>query len=127
MENGKYVLIVEDDADAAEVTCDVVEWLGYRSVVAHRGKDAIRIAREVSPEIVLLDLGLPDARGPHVARALRDGAGPGALSIIAVTGFSAPEMLEAAYGAGVDDVVVKPVTIASLRDALARARPRTAA
>lgn len=127
MENGKYVLVVEDDADAAEVTCAVVEWLGYRSVVAHRGIDAVRLARELSPEIVLLDLGLPDAPGPDVARALRDGAGVGALSIIAATGFSAPEMLAGAYAAGVDEVVVKPLTIASLRDALARVRQRTAA
>src|SRR5690242_7506636 len=100
MENGKYVLVVEDDADAAEVTCAVVEWLGYRSVVAHRGKDAIRIARELRPEIVLLDLGLPDAPGADVARALRAGPGLGAFAIVAVTGFSAPELLEAAYAAG---------------------------
>src|SRR5690348_11109989 len=93
MENGKYVLVVEDDADSAEVTCDVVEWLGYRSVVAHRGNDAIRIARELRPEVVLLDLGLPDARGADVARALRDGLGLGAFSIVAVTGFSEPDQL----------------------------------
>lgn len=127
MENGTYVLVVEDDADAAEVTSAVVEWLGYRSVCAHRGKDAVRVVREVRPEIVLLDLGLPDALGPDVARALRGAAGFEALSIIAVTGFSAPEMLAAAYAAGIDEVVVKPLTIANLRDALARVRPRTAA
>ena len=123
MENGKYVLVVEDDRDSAEVTCDVVEWLGYRSVVAHRGMDAIRLARELGPEIVLLDLGLPDARGSDVARALRDmGA-----RIVAITGFSEPERLAAAYAAGVGEVVIKPLTIAGLRDALGRARPRTAA
>lgn len=127
MELGKCVLVVEDDADAAEVTCAVVEWLGYRSVVAHRGKDAIRLAHELRPEIVLLDLGLPDAPGADVARALRDTAELEPLAIIAVTGFSAPELLAEGYAAGVDDIVIKPLAIATLGAALARARTRTAA
>lgn len=127
METGKYVLVVEDDHDAAEVTATVLEWLGHRCRVVHTAGDALRALHEHEPAIVLLDLGLPDGPGADVARALRQRPGGEAVAVIATTGFSDEARFREAVDAGVDDILIKPLTIAMVADALARVRRPVAA
>lgn len=115
------VLVVEDDLDAAEVMCLVIESLGHECRVAHCGRDAMQVVRELQPQIVMIDLGLPDQSGFELARSLRDGPNGASLHLVAVTGYGDASRPERARAAGFDDYVVKPVLIATIAQAIARA------
>jgi len=108
------VLVVEDDRDAAEITCVIVERLGHACRVAHTGEEAILLARQRVPDVAVIDLGLPDADGFEVARCLR-ALTPGlALRLVALSGYSDPRSMRKAVENGFDDYMVKPLRIERL-------------
>jgi CheY-like chemotaxis protein len=114
------VLIVEDDPDAAEVTCAMFGVLGHACNAAHSGREAIAVARASMPNLVLIDLGMPDADGFEVARQLR--ADTARAYLVAVTGYTDAHHRGRASEAGFDAYVVKPLCLATIRRMLADAR-----
>jgi DNA-binding response OmpR family regulator len=111
---GRRVLIVEDSVDSAQMMRVLFKLMGYAAQTAYDGREALKIAGTFLPEIVLLDLTLPDMTGQEVAAQIRkNGMTAGAL-IIAVSGFDEP-------GAppGVDHILVKPLDHDALRAILA--------
>jgi DNA-binding response OmpR family regulator len=121
----RRVLVVEDDMDAAEVLSIVIENLGHTCAVAHGGRDAIRLAATFDPEVVLLDIGLPDLDGLSLARALRVGVSRGAY-LVGLSGYGDPADHARASAAGLDRYLVKPLHIATIAAAIASATPRRA-
>ena len=117
--NPRCILIVDDNPDAVAVLSVALRRGGHDVHRASDGRGALDIARKHRPELVFLDLGLPQLNGFEVARALRRDLG-GGVRIIAVTGSGQQQDREAALEAGIDHYLVKPVDLAfveSLRGA----------
>jgi CheY-like chemotaxis protein len=110
----RRVLVVDDNVDAAESLSALLEAAGHAVRTAYDGPQALRLAREFEPELVLLDLGLPGMDGFEVARALR-AVGPARM--VAVTGYDQAEYRQRARDAGFDAYLVKPLDLQSLRQA----------
>lgn len=125
-EPAKYrhrVLIVDDYPDAAEATCMLFTRLGHQCRCAISGEHALDEARAFVPDIVILDIGLPDLNGYEVARTLRQRHG-GAVYLAALTGWGQPEDRRRAIDAGFDQHIVKPATAQVLCELISAAERR---
>ena len=109
------VLVVDDQADCAEVVSVLLTIMGYECQSAGSGTEALSQAETFEPDVMLLDLGLPDVSGYEVARELRRRAGRRPLTIAAVTGISHPDVRARTHAAGFDQHLVKPADAAKLR------------
>jgi PAS domain S-box-containing protein len=109
----KRVLIVDDNVDAAVTLDSLMRALGHTTRVAHGGAQALALAEAFHPQVVLLDIGLPDLNGYEVARRLRDRSGA-AMKIVAVTGWGSESDRSRSREAGFDVHLVKPVDEAVL-------------
>ncbi len=101
------ILLVDDDAEFAALTAAWLREDGHRVSIARDGASAIVLARDLRPEVVLLDLGLPDGDGHEVARALRRDL-PGTTPIIVVTGLREASL---ALAEDVDLMLNKPIPL----------------
>jgi len=116
---GHRVLIVDDNTDAARTLGMLVESLGRNEVhVAYNGGDALRIAEERKPDIVLLDLKMPGMDGYEVARRLRSESWGRDLMLVALTGWALEDHKRRSQDAGFDRHLTKPADIASLEAVL---------
>jgi DNA-binding NtrC family response regulator len=100
------VLIVDDEPHVAEMLQETLAFLGYAVHVAVTGPDALRLHAEHRPDIVLLDLTLPDMPGETVLERLRC-ADP-RLPVIMITGNTDPERARRTLAEGAFDHLVKP-------------------
>lgn len=112
------VLVVEDNADAAESLHRLLALCGYQVMVAHTGQEAFEAARKLQPHIVLCDIGLPDSDGYVVASVLRQTRDTTKARLIAVTAYGTPQDRRRALAAGFDLHLVKPVDPRVLLSAL---------
>jgi signal transduction histidine kinase len=111
----RRILIVDDNADAANSLAMMLNLSGHLSEPVYGGAEALERAAALDPEVVLLDIGLPGMDGYEVARQLR-GRGSNAR-LIALTGYGQPDDVRRARDAGFDVHLVKPVDLqALLRD-----------
>ena len=111
---GKRILVVDDNEDAANSLAAVLELEGHRVDIVYTGKEAVARAQTGCPEVILLDVGLPDMSGYEVAALLR----PKCLSthIVALTGYGHAEDIRRATAAGFDAHLVKPVDFETLNE-----------
>jgi CheY-like chemotaxis protein len=112
------VLVVDDNRDAADSLAELLELLGHETATAYDGPSALEQALEVTPALVLLDIGLPDMNGYEVAAALRQQPGGGELKIVAVSGYGRDSDKDLSRKAGFDDHLVKPVAMETLEKLL---------
>ena len=124
------MLIVDDNTDAARTLGMLVETLGSNEVLmAENGPDALRIAEQQRPDIVLLDLKMPGMDGYEVARLLRREDWGKDITLVAVTGWALEEHRRRTKEAGFDRHLAKPADLASIEAVLAgryaRARAAT--
>jgi CheY-like chemotaxis protein len=116
---GPYrVLVVDDHPDTAEVLSVLFHMLGHETRCALRGRDALQLAREMDPDLILLDLGLPDITGYEVIRELRADPRGSDRFIAAVTGHARPSDMSRSALEGFDEHIVKPIDISKIRDVL---------
>jgi DNA-binding response OmpR family regulator len=124
------VLVVDDNEDAAEMLALVLGQSGYHTRTAYDGRAALVAAGEWTPQVVILDIGLPDMNGYDVARELRRDGRLAGLALIALTGWGTHDDKRKAMEAGFDVHLTKPVVANDLQRALAelerRPRSRTA-
>lgn len=119
------VLVVDDDADAAEMLAAFVSNLGHTTALASDGRSALAAAREFCPEVVLLDIGLPLKNGYEVAEELRRSDEVPVL--VAVTGWGQENDRRDAVAAGFDHHITKPADPNAIARVLSEAlRKRTA-
>ena len=111
--------MVDDNADAADSLKALLGIWGHDVEIAHSGVSALQLAREFDPELVFLDIGLPEMNGYEVARRLREGAGPAKARIIALSGYGAERDHLRSKEAGFDLHLVKPVDPRSLSGVIA--------
>jgi two-component system KDP operon response regulator KdpE len=115
------VLVIEDEPRTAEVLVELLRHLGYRSVSAATGSEGLRKAAETKPDLVVLDLGLPDLAGLEVIRELRSWS---ETPILVVSGSSQNRRKADALDAGADDFLDKPFDAGELRARLKAAERR---
>ena len=112
----RTVLVVDDEPKIVEVVRDYLQHAGFRVATAEDGAAALATARSLGPDLVVLDLGLPDRDGLDVARLLRQGS---AVPIIVLTARGAEVDRVLGLELGADDYLVKPF---SPRELVARVR-----
>jgi PAS domain S-box-containing protein len=118
------VVVVDDNADARESLGQLLRLYGHELLVLSSGEVAIQSFAEFRPDVVLLDIGLPDIDGYQVAqriRALPDGT---SVRLVAVTGYGHEEHRRRAAAAGFDHHLVKPVKLAELQELLVGSNSR---
>jgi PAS domain S-box-containing protein len=129
---GCRILVVDDNQDAALSLAMLLEMSGHEVRTAFDGLEAIEVAAEVRPEIVLMDLGMPKLNGYEAASRIRRQPWGGRMTLIALTGWGQEEDRRRSTEAGFDGHLVKPVDcialmklLASLpaKEAQARAQP----
>jgi two-component system CheB/CheR fusion protein len=103
------VLVVDDSPDLAFSLRLLLQIWGYDVMVALDGVEALTVARQYQPDIVLLDLGLPGLDGVEVARQLRREPGLAQALLVAVTGHSGDQERRRTRAAGCDHHLIKPV------------------
>ncbi len=106
------VLVVDDNADAAEMLSLALEMLGYRTAVANDGPDALRMAGEMKPEVALLDIGLPVMDGYELAQRMR--AQQPDIELFAITGYGQDSDHRRSRDAGFREHLTKPVDLEKL-------------
>jgi len=119
-----HVLVVDDNVDAADTLADLLQLDGYRAQACYSEQQALDAARNDPPEIVIVDIGMPERGGHALARQIRDLL-PDAL-LIAFTGFSRLEDIERSLKSGIDEHWVKPMNAVAFSHALGTARARHA-
>jgi CheY-like chemotaxis protein len=115
------VLVVDDNADAANSTASLLEIYGHKTRVAYDGPSALQAVHEFTPEVVLLDLGLPVVDGFDVAKRLRGERAFGNPLLVALTGYGQEADRQRTLEAGFDYHLVKPVDFAEISTILAEA------
>ncbi len=108
------ILIVEDDDLLRDAFKLLLEDAGYQVLEAGRAADALRLVRDRLPAVVVLDLGLPDAPGLDVVRAMRQDPELMTTPVIALTGRVGERERRACMDAGCDRYMAKPVPPADL-------------
>jgi CheY-like chemotaxis protein len=104
------ILLVDDSRDIRDCYRAMLELLGHEVAEAATGKEAIASALKQSPELILIDLGLPDLDGVQASAALRAISSFTRLPIVAMTAQTGPEWQEKAMAAGCDDYLQKPLS-----------------
>jgi len=112
------ILLIDDNADSANGLAQCLQSLGHDLRICHNGKEGIGAVKRERPDIVLLDIGLPDIDGYEVAKHLREDKSLADLRIIAMTGYSGEADKNRASLAGFDHYLVKPVDFSKLLDLL---------
>jgi CheY-like chemotaxis protein len=113
------VLVVDDNVDAAAMLAELLPLWGHQARVAHGGPEALSLAAEFRPDVVLLDLGLPGMDGYEVARRLRATLGSSPPRLVALTGFGGEDDRRQTHAAGFAHHVTKPVDADELQRLLA--------
>lgn len=106
---GRRVLVVDDNTDAADSLAMMLRLRGHEAHTAYAGRAALALAQSLVPDVVVLDIGLPDTDGYQVARALRSNQLTARATVVALTGYGQPSDVSMASAAGFDRHLVKPV------------------
>jgi CheY-like chemotaxis protein len=112
---GKTVLIVEDNEHLRQMLASILRFSGYAILEASSGTQAIEKAAAAKPNLILLDLDLPDMSGIDATRAIKNNRLTREIPIIACTAASREEELEGALRAGIVDYLQKPVPAALIK------------
>ena len=107
----KVVLIVDDDEHLREIFASMLRFSGYEILEAATGREAVNKAISEKPDLILLDIELPDIKGPAVARAIRNNPTSAHIPIIGCSAFFGWEYRKEALDAGMDDYLVKPISL----------------
>jgi two-component system alkaline phosphatase synthesis response regulator PhoP len=120
------ILVVDDDRDIVRLLRAYLEQAGYQSLTAHDGETALHVLRRERPDLMILDLMLPDRDGWDVTRIVRSDARLGATPIIMLTARVEDDHKIAGLEMGADDYITKPFNprevLARVRAVLRRAR-----
>lgn len=114
----KKILVVEDNEDSREIFVYRLQQLGFETLVASNGKEAIETASRTKPDLIFMDLRMPVMDGWEATKALRQTEWGKDLPVVAVTAHAMEEDKRKALNAGCNDFIPKPVDYALIRDAI---------
>jgi two-component system, cell cycle response regulator DivK len=110
----KRILVVEDDRLSLALLKQLLEVHGYEILETPEGLEAIDIARDEQPDLILMDIRLPDICGLEATRLLKQDKQTKTIPIIAVTALATPECENKGLESGCDAYVAKPITLDTL-------------
>ena|SRR5499427_3020696 len=116
----KLFLVVEDFEDSRFMMRRLLEMSGYDVLEASDGEQAVRMAVEARPVLILMDLSLPKLDGLSATRKIRQKKGLKRIPIVAVSAHDSPESRNEALEAGCDEYVTKPIDFDNLHSILQR-------
>ncbi|HEY1243658.1 MAG TPA: response regulator [Hyphomicrobiaceae bacterium] len=116
----KTVMIVEDNELNMKLFHDLLAAHGYRTLQTRTGMEALRLAREQRPDLILMDIQLPEVSGLEVTKWLKDDEELADIPVIAVTAFAMKGDEERIRRGGCEAYISKPISIASFLDAVRR-------
>jgi two-component system cell cycle response regulator DivK len=106
---GELVLIVDDNATNAKLARDVLRSAGFRTLEAASGGEGVSLALAHRPDVILMDVRLPDMDGSEAAQRLKEDARTSQIPVVAVTSLTTnPEWF---VGAGFDGYLEKPISV----------------
>ena len=114
MAAGRRVLVVEDNPTNLKLVRDVLTHYGFEVVAATTGEEGVRLAAQVAPDLVLMDLQLPGIDGTEALRRLRETESTRSVPVVAVTAFAMDNDRERALAAGFNGYVEKPISVRAL-------------
>ncbi|MGR8933957.1 MAG: PAS domain S-box protein [Gammaproteobacteria bacterium] len=116
---GFRILVVDDNRDAADSLAALLEILGWQVRQTYNGAECLEQVAVWRPQLVFLDIGMPDIDGCEVARRIRSEPGNDDIKLIALTGWGQEDVRQETRAAGFDRHLVKPVDIKLLEEVLA--------
>jgi PAS domain S-box-containing protein len=122
--NPLRVMVVDDNADAAQMLAALLEVQGHAVSVEYDAAGALARARRERPDVMLLDIGLPDMDGYELARRLRAQPETAGATLVALTGYGQHQDRQDAERAGFDHYLVKPADLNQVNEVLAQAETR---
>ncbi|NEO70387.1 PAS domain S-box protein [Moorena sp. SIO3H5] len=108
------ILIAEDNETNIKTIWDYLLNKGYRLILAKNGWEAISQAKEYHPQLIMMDIQMPDMDGIEAIKRIRDNQETSTIPIIAVTALAMPGDKEKCLGAGADEYISKPVSLKNL-------------
>jgi CheY-like chemotaxis protein len=120
------ILLAEDNAASAEVTKEILNFLGFRVIVASDGLSTVKAACENQPDLILMDWHMPGLDGLSATRQIKANPATSTIPIISLTAFALEQDVAACRAAGAIDHITKPVDFESLPERLRpHLRPRS--
>ena len=117
--SGERILVVEDNERNMKFVRDVLQFKGYEVVEAVTGEEGVRLASEVNPDLILMDIQLPGINGFEAFEEIRNGESTRQIPIIALTASVSASDQEKILKAGFDGFEAKPVALQRLVDVVA--------
>jgi PAS domain S-box-containing protein len=117
-EKGRRVLLVDDNVDAMEMMAFLLAEMGYEAYTTADAANIVELALARRPDVIVLDIGLPNLDGYEVARMLKQHPELKSIRLVAHTGYGSPEDRRKAQEAGFDAHLVKPAELDDLEKAL---------
>jgi CheY-like chemotaxis protein len=111
----RRILIADDNRDSAESLSLLLRFIGHETHTAMDGQQAVELAARIRPDVILLDLGMPNLNGYEACRRIREQPWGREIIIIAVTGWGQEEDRKKSHEAGFTNHLVKPVDLAVLK------------
>lgn len=113
------VMVVDDNRDAADLVAEFLQMCGHDALSVYGGADAIKAADTFAPDVMLLDLGMPDVDGFDVISTLRQAPRYTHTRMIALTAWGDPVMRARTEGCGFERHLVKPASLDDILSAVA--------
>ena len=117
---GELVLIVDDNEKNAKLARDVLRFAGFRTIEAGSGEAGFSLAAEHLPDVILMDIRLPDMEGTVVLRNLKDEPRTAQIPVVALTSFAMKGDRESFLEAGFDGYLEKPISVKAFPDQVRR-------
>jgi CheY-like chemotaxis protein len=113
-------LLAEDNELNLMTTVEYLEAMGHEVVVAHNGREALALAHETRPHVILMDIQMPEMDGLEATRRLRARPETAVTPVIALTALAMPGDRERCLAAGATAYLTKPVSLKGLAELIAR-------
>ena len=120
LETKFLILVVDDSADNVAMLSLDLQQQGYRVVTAANGEDAVNVATQTLPNLILMDINLPNLDGLGATRRILEHQSLHEVPVIAITAFGTEGFQRAAYDAGVAGYLTKPIDLDRMHQLIAR-------
>ena len=119
-ETGQTILVVDDMSDNIILISLSLQDMGYRVVTASNGADAFNVAKLARPDLILMDIAMPQQDGLAATRRIREESELKDVPVVALTAFDTDGFRQAAFDAGFNGYLTKPIDFDRLRNLISK-------